>query len=281
MLNEPTEQMWIFALISPFIANFCLYIFCQTCGKRDNSWVDAMWGIMFCLPNAVLLAMRGADDITPRMWLISVPVFLWGVRLAVYILIRHKSEDYRYKEMRLGWEAKGDCFYYFAAFMFVAVMQALFSLITNSSVIFVNLYSSVYDSPPLGWSDYVGVAMWALGFLIEVASDSQLATHLKSPKPGAGKFCKEGFWRYSRHPNYFGEAVMWWGLFVIALAEEYGWATFYSALFINLCIRFLSGVPFGEKKYKENPEWQQYCRETNVFCLWRYVKVEQTMISGS
>ena len=82
------------------------------------------------------------------------------------------------------------------------------------------------------------------------------------------KFIKTGLWRYSRHPNYFGEAVMWYGISLIACSMTYGWITIYSAVFINLLIRFVSGVPFPEEKYKDNTEWQQYCRETNVFCLW-------------
>ena len=90
----------------------------------------------------------------------------------------------------------------------------------------------------------------------------------KKRQPGEGKFIKTGLWRYSRHPNYFGETVMWYGIALIACSMEYGWITIYSAIFINVLIRFVSGVPFPEEKYKNNPEWQQYCRETNVFCLW-------------
>ena len=98
---------------------------------------------------------------------------------------------------------------------------------------------------------------------------------MKNPRPGTGKFIRSGLWRYSRHPNYFGEAVMWWGLYLIAIGEDLGWITFYSALFITLLIRFVSGVPFPEKKYANNPEWQSYCRETNVFCLWFYKEDKQ------
>jgi len=90
---------------------------------------------------------------------------------------------------------------------------------------------------------------------------------LASPKPGTGKFIKSGLWRYSRHPNYFGEAVMWWGLWIIALGVEWGWVTIYSCIFMTLCLRFIS-TPLPENKYKNNPEWQAYCKETNIFCLW-------------
>lgn len=103
------------------------------------------------------------------------------------------------------------------------------------------------------------MVVWITGFLIEVMSDRQLANHLANPKPGTSKFIRSGLWRYSRHPNYFGEAVMWWGIFIISCSLKNGWHTFYSALFITLMLRFVSGVPFPEKKYAENPEWKVYC----------------------
>ena len=96
-------------LIALFGAATCLYIAVQTCGKRDNSWIDVMWGICFIIPNIVIWILRGTTNefshkITTRMILITVPVVVWGSRLAIYIFMRHKSEDYRYKEMREGWE---------------------------------------------------------------------------------------------------------------------------------------------------------------------------------
>lgn len=169
--------------------------------------------------------------------------------------------------MREGWEAKSNCYYYFASYTFVFFGQGIFSLINNASVLFVNIYTATDDVHPL---DYVGLGVWLLGFTIEVLADYQLANHLKSPRPGTGKFIKSGLWRYSRHPNYFGEAVMWWGIWIIACGLELGVATVFSCIFITTFLRFVSGVPFPEKKYASNPEWQQYCRETNVFALWCY-----------
>jgi len=120
----------------------------------------------------------------------------------------------------------------------------------------------------LGVLDYLGIAVWILGFVIEWVADRQLFNHLKNPAPGAGKFIRTGLWKYSRHPNYFGEAIMWWGLYLIACSLPMGYWTFFSALFIGLLLRFVSGVPFPEKKYATNPDWKIVCEETNVFALW-------------
>jgi len=200
------------------------------------------------------------------MVVITVPIIIWGLRLAIYIGRRHNGEDYRYKLMREQWEKCGTCCYYYLSWTFVYSGQSLISFIVNSSVLFVNLYSRTND---LYFTDCIGLFIWLIGFTIEVIADSQLSNHLKNgPAPGSGKFIKTGLWRYSRHPNYFGEAIMWYGLYLIACGIEKGWYTMWSCITMNLIIRFVSGVPFPEKKYKDNEEWQQYCKETNVFCLW-------------
>ena len=152
--------------------------------------------------------------------------------------------------MRKGWEAKGTCYYYFAAFTFVFMMQALFSIIINSSALFV----SIWSGPDFFALDVVGACLWAFGFIFELVADCQLQ-QFRNDSSNRGKIIKSGLWRYSRHPNYFGEAVLWWGIYLIACSVEYGWITFFSALFITLLIRFVSGVPLLENKYKERPEF--------------------------
>ena len=89
---------------------------------------------------------------------------------------------------------------------------------------------------------------------------------------------KLGLWKYSRHPNYFGEAIMWWGIWLIACGVSKGWITVYSAIFITLMLRFVSGVPYPENKYKDNEEWKHYCKQTNVFCPWFVRKVDDKNI---
>ena len=102
------------------------------------------------------------------MILVTLLVSVWALRLSVYILMRKKSEDYRYKKMREDWEKHGNCVYYLTSFIVVFMTQAMFSLITNSSALFVNIFSQDND---IEWTDYVGTIIWLIGFLIEVISD--------------------------------------------------------------------------------------------------------------
>ena len=265
-------EYFIYPAIAVFATNILLYIYCQTLGKKDNSWIDSMWGLSFVIPHMVIFGLRGFDDINLRMILVTSLVIIWGVRLSIYIWNRHKSEDYRYKLMRTGWERQGEKVYYLKSFFIIFMLQGVLSLIINSSVLYINIYSEA-NSNELIWTDYLGIGIWVIGFLIEVISDQQLTNHLKNPKPNSGKFLKTGFWRYSRHPNYFGESVLWWGIYLISCSLNLGWTTFFSALIITLLIRFLSGVPFPERKYRKNEEWKEYCKETNVFVPWFVNKI--------
>jgi len=249
--------------------NALFFLFCQW--KKDNSYIDAYWGPTFTLPALGLILARYLDDskVNPgaRCWLVFTLVTIWATRLCYHILKRHKDEDFRYKEFRANWmEAGGGyCGYLWRAFVYVFMLQGLFSLICNSAALYVQIYS-VEDG--LIWLDYVGAAIWLFGFIFEIVGDKQLESHIADKTPGKKKFINKGLWRFTRHPNYFGEAVLWWGVWLIACAVEWGWITIWAPLFITYLVRFLSGVPLLEKKYKGNPEWEAYCSQVNVFFPW-------------
>lgn len=165
--------------------------------------------------------------------------------------------------MRRGWEAHGKCSYYSQAFLWVFFMQAIFSLIANSAALCVSIWSDS-DFFPL---DAIGAFVWLLGFVIELVADKQMQNFRSNPA-NRGTIIQTGLWRYSRHPNYFGEALLWWGIYLIACSVHLGWVTFFAPLFITVLVRFVSGVPMLEKKYKDREDFKQYCRETNVFVPW-------------
>jgi len=192
-------------------------------------------------------------------------VCIWGLRLAWHIASRHTKEDFRYVDFRNRWSTNGPFWLYVQFYFKIFILQAVFSLIVNSAALYTAIYSNY---PRLVATDYVGGVMFLFGFGFEWLGDHQLSVHLADKTPGKKKFIMWGLWRYTRHPNYFGEAVLWWGVWIIACSTKWGWVTFYAPLFITVLVRFVSGVPLLEEKYKTNPEFIAYCKETNVFFLW-------------
>ena len=175
---SPGTDLFIYPFVAMFAWNFLIGAWCQIWGKRDNSWVDVSYGICFIIPNVYIFFARWLleGDVTPRMILVTSMVCFWGFRLAYHIWARHTREDYRYKELREGWERNGSCGYYVRAFAYVWFMQGVFASIVNCSALYINLFSvkDPLDDSFLGlwYTDYVGVAVWIIGYLIETISDA-------------------------------------------------------------------------------------------------------------
>jgi steroid 5-alpha reductase family enzyme len=237
---------------------------------KDNGIVDVLWGIIHIVPNLLVITVQQRWNF--RQFLVLGLVSVWGLRLAYYIAKRHNGkEDFRYAEMRKGWERHGKCSYYSQAFLWVFFMQAVFSLISGGAALMVSIWSET----DFYFLDAVGAAVWLLGFVIEIFADRQMATFRATPAL-KGTLIQTGLWRYSRHPNYFGEALLWWGIYLIACSVHLGWVTIFAPLWITILVRFISGVPLLEKKYKDREDWKIYCRETNVFVPWFVRKVDKS-----
>jgi len=234
-------------------------LFCLALVLKDNSIVDIGWGLGFVLV-AGLSAVQD-PGFEPRHILATFLVLVWGVRLAVHIFRRNRKrvEDFRYAAWRERWGRWFVLRSYFQIFM----LQGLFLVLISAPLPRIN------SAPgrPLGPWDVAGVLLWLVGFLFESVGDAQLARFKKDPA-NKGKFIRTGLWNYSRHPNYFGEALMWWGIYVIALAVPGGGILVFSPLTITLLLRFVSGVPLLEKKYRDRPEFRDYARRTNAFIPW-------------
>ena len=142
--GQISPDYFIWPLVTLFGGNMLLGLLVQIFFKKDNSWIDAWWSLSFLLPNIVVFIIRAVNGIgiTARMWLITSCLAIWSLRLSIYIFVRHKREDYRYKEMREDWTKQGVCVYYTKAFVFIYGMQGLFSLVNNASVLYVNIWSS-------------------------------------------------------------------------------------------------------------------------------------------
>jgi len=183
---SPDTSLFIYPLVAMFGWNFAVGTWVQIWGKRDNSWMDVNYGICFIIPNTYILIAR-IEEVTARMILVTAIIWFWGARLAYHIWARHKKEDYRYKEMRENWEAQGTCVYFLKAYGFIYIGQGFFSIIVNSSALYVNLYSRNKDAEDksglfgLWYTDLFGVIVWLTGFFIEYYGDKQLSNHLKNP----------------------------------------------------------------------------------------------------
>jgi steroid 5-alpha reductase family enzyme len=223
---------------------------------RRNDIVDVAWGLGF-IALAIAFILR-AEQPSARLLLASALIAVWGIRLAWHIArrMRGKPEDFRYAAWRKAWGRS----FLPRTFLQVFMLQGLFMLVIAAPLIVV----AVAPASRLGLLDALGALVWVTGFVFESVADRQMAA-FKADAANKGKLIDIGLWRYSRHPNYFGEALMWWGLAVIALGVPYGWLGLTGALAITLLLRFVSGVPMLEKKYAGRPDWEAYKARTSVF----------------
>lgn len=235
---------------------FMTIVFVMAQKKRRLDVVDAAWGMVFIVIGfgSFWLGSRG-----PLQLLVTLLVTIWGMRLSYYIarrLARSHEEDPRYAAMRQMWRGNEAVNAYFRIF----VVQTLLALVISGGVIMINLASRT----DVGFFAFIGAALWLIGFLFESIGDAQLRRHLANPA-NKGTLMKSGLWRYTRHPNYFGEALQWWGIFVIALTVHGGWMTVISPMVITILLLFVSGVPLTEKRFEGKPGWAAYKKRTSVF----------------
>ncbi len=223
---------------------------------RRNDIADVAWGIGF-----IFLAMVGqlsASSVSIRGIFVLVLVTLWGLRLSFHIGLRNlrKSEDPRYLNWRNEWGRHATIRSYLQIFL----LQGFLAVIILAPVTYIQAHTN-YD---LNWRDVLGTAVWLIGFVFEYVGDLQLS-RFKSNPDNRGRIITSGLWKYTRHPNYFGEVTLWWGLWLIACSVRGAWITILGPITITLLILFVSGIPLLEKRYKENAEFREYRRRTSVF----------------
>jgi len=222
---------------------------------RDASIIDLFWGPGFVVAGAVYAF--GTDGEVLRRVLVLVLVTTWALRLAVYLAQRNlgHGEDKRYAAMRAaggaGWPLRS----LFAVFWLQAGILWVVSM---------PIYGALAGAAPFGWIDAIGVSVWAIGFAFEAIGDAQLA-RFKANSANAGKVLRSGLWAHTRHPNYFGEAVMGWGIWLLAFSAGAGWTIFAPLLMTFLLLR-VSGVALLERTLAvEKPEYASYVREVPAF----------------
>jgi steroid 5-alpha reductase family enzyme len=224
--------------------------------KGRNDIADVAWGPGFIVAAGVSLLAAGLYP--PRGMLVSTLVLIWGVRLAAHIHARNRGrgEDRRYRQWREEWGR----WFVLRSFLQVFILQGLLLVMVASPVIYAN--GSV--SPGLGWLDLTGLLVWLTGFSFEALGDWQLLQFLRNPG-NRGQLMTSGLWRYTRHPNYFGEVTLWWGVWLIVLSVPGGWLTIIGPLTITGLIFKVSGIPMLEKGYEGRADFAAYKRRTSAF----------------
>jgi len=229
--------------------------------KQDVSIVDIVWGLGFVLIAGLSFAL--GDGYGARRALITLLTTVWGVRLSLYLLWRNwgREEDFRYRAMR---RRHGDRFRWVSLYTVFALQGVLMWLVSLP----VQWAQTAAEPTRLTALDAAGAIVWAVGLACEALGDWQLARFKRDPA-NRGRVMDRGLWRYTRHPNYFGDAVVWWGLFLIAAATPAGWLTVIGPLVMTGLLRRVSGVPMLERALVKNrPDYAEYVRRTSPFVPW-------------
>lgn len=186
-------------------------------------------------------------------------VLVWGIRLTFYLAKRNigAKEDYRYDDYRKQYRGSNfDLYFFFKMYM----LQFILCIIIAFSVIYINIKGNAEFTT----LTTVVILLWMIGFAFESIGDKQLKEFKSNPK-NKGKLMTKGLWSLTRHPNYFGEATQWWGIYLISISNLDNWWLIFSPIVITVLVRFVSGVPLLEQKYEGRKDWEDYKKRTSVF----------------
>jgi steroid 5-alpha reductase family enzyme len=255
--------MWFpfdpYSILATLLASFSIqaFFFVFAASFKTDKLTDLSYSLSFALLTILLVLVNRA--FAPVQLLAAAFVLIWAARLGAYLLTRilKMGKDERFDDKR------GDLLKFLAFWALQAI--SVWAIMLPVTVIL-----SMPSPALLGAVSLAGAALWLIGFAIETASDAQKYAFRNDPR-NKGRWIQSGLWKYSRHPNYFGEVLMWWGIFVLAV-PSFSSETFYAVLgpiFITVLILFVSGIPLleksAERKHGKNPEYQAYKRRTSIF----------------
>ena len=225
--------------------------------KKNASIVDIFWGFGFVI--VAWASAFNADRVSVLGKVVLALVSFWGLRLSIYLGIRNhgKPEDFRYVAMRKHYGPKFPIISLFTVFMLQGAIMMVVSLPVQIALSDATTSLSVLS--------YVGIALFALGIFFEAVGDWQLAQFKRDPQ-NVGQVMQTGLWKYTRHPNYFGDACVWWGLALIAAETGTGAWGIIGAVVMTVLLRRVSGVTLLEKSLKKRREgYEEYIRRTSPF----------------
>jgi steroid 5-alpha reductase family enzyme len=244
------------------VAGLMLLVWLASIPLKNVAIVDIAWGLGFVLVAVTSTLISDVDSI--NRWLLPLLVGIWGMRLAGYLAWRNlgKSEDKRYAIMR---QLRGPSFRWSSLWV-VFIPQALLILVISLPV----QLGIRHASGELHWLHFIGIAAWLTGMFFETIGDYQLARFLADPASKA-QVMNRGLWRYTRHPNYFGDFLVWWGFYLVAMSGTWPtfWWTAIGPIVMSILLMRVSGVPMLEATLKSTrPGYADYVYQTNSFFPW-------------
>lgn len=222
---------------------------------KRNDIADIAWGLGFV---AIVIFLFITQTVTKQSGIVYILTIIWGMRLAIHIGLRTKGkpEDFRYKKWRDEWGK----YFVLRSYLQVYLLQGFFTWIISVPILVV----SMAQNQPIRLFMFVGLIIWLIGFAFESIGDYQLMQFIKH-KQNKSDIMQKGLWKYTRHPNYFGEVLVWWGIFIMVLPLEYGCWAIISPITISYLLLYVSGIPMLEAKYKNNLAFQDYKKRTSAF----------------
>ena len=224
---------------------------------HNASIVDPFWGMTFVIAGWYYFSQTPGGD-PSRKLLLVILVTIWGLRLSLYLLWRSwgQGEDFRYQNFR---QKYGPDRYWWVSFFQVFMLQGVLAWLVSTP-----LLGAQIKGGPLNLFDFLAVAMWIIGFIFEAGSDIQLARFKANPA-NKGQLLTSGFWRYTRHPNYFGDSACWWGFGLLSIAAGSILPAF-GAVFMTFLIIRVAGIVQMSKSLRANkPGYEEYARRTSLF----------------
>ncbi|UCC20500.1 MAG: DUF1295 domain-containing protein [Promethearchaeota archaeon] len=264
------DMLVIIGYSALFLLGYLIIAFIIGTIKKNNGLMDVFYGpgyFVVALTSLVLYFMLNGF-LNIRQIIVTSLVFIWALRLGTYVFIRNrgKPEDYRYQAMRKRWKTN----IVLKSLIRVYIFQGVVIFIVAFPVWFVNMSN---NSPLISLIDFSGITLWLgaiiwiIGFLFETFGDYQLYKFKKDPN-NKGQVMDQGLWKYTQHPNYFGEVTQWWGIFIIALAVPFGFISVVGPIFITYMIIKVSGIRLLNYRYKDDDKYADYKRRTSQFFPW-------------
>jgi len=240
---------------------FVTFVWMLSVYLKNASIVDIFWGLGFVMVSSFYFIVT--PDLSIRKIITMALVAIWGLRLSIHIFLRNmgKPEDYRYQEFRRNY---GEKRYWWFSYFQVFLLQGTLVWLISAPLLAINYYSS---DNSFGYLDVLGILVWLIGFTFEAGGDWQL-NKFKANPANKGRLLQTGFWKYTRHPNYFGDAAVWWGFAILSVASGSYIPVLSSVLMTWLIIK-VSGVAMLERTMKNTkPGFEEYVKRTSAFIPW-------------